>query len=132
VKKKKNDYFFKFINLSFSSIKDIKISVKASQLINVPNGTNKIIRDLPIDSDYIESVNGILSSFRKENRNNSYLIKLPREIEKILSDHSQSIEVRMSCRDSIVGRERTYRRIFYHIDTVIEGQFKYGLSMEIV
>ncbi|MCF7569677.1 hypothetical protein L3X37_15120 [Sabulilitoribacter arenilitoris] len=130
LKKKKSDYFFKFINLSFSSIKEVKISVKATQLMDVPNGTNKIIRELPIDTDYIESVSGIFSSFRKENRNNTYLIKLPREIGKILSDHSQSIEIRMSCRDSVVGRERTFRRIFYHANT-IEGTFKYGLSMKI-
>ncbi|WP_299529057.1 hypothetical protein [Ulvibacterium sp.] len=132
VKKKKYEYYFKFVNLSISSIRDVKILVLAPQMMSVPDGTIKKVKDLPIDIDYIHSVNGFFSSFRKEHRNNTCIIKLPREVENILSDHTQSIEIRISCRDAIVGRENTFIMSFYNENVILEGKFKFGLSTKIV
>ncbi len=125
-------YLLKFINYSFSSVRDIKISVKVVTKQDTFNGINIITEELLINNDHIEFVHGIWSSFRGRNRNNAVQLALTGDIESIIKTYSKFIEVRITCRDSVIGRERIFTKKYIHSSCIVSGHFNYGLSLDIL
>ncbi len=127
------EYVLKFINYSFSGIRDVKISVRRfSSEYTVNGGVNSRVVELLIAPNYVKSIDGIWSALRSETKNNAYQILLPRSIEDLIRDPSKSLEIMVSARDSIVGRERIFIQKYNDLQRdIISGQFKHGLSLKV-
>jgi len=130
---KKKIPVLKFVNYSFSSVNDVHISARIIRRVANSQGRFEMyIENLKLELEYIRSIDGMWGSFRNRVNSNTIRVALPTEILNKVDENESTLELMISCRDSVAGREKTFVHKYHHLKSeIVDGYFQTGRSLEI-
>lgn len=126
-----HEYRFKVVNLSKSYAKNLIVSAQLITIINAPDGPLITTRPLPLTRKDIK----FIAPYNKHDINSTYAVRfrLNCNLEEMWeSDDYTSLEITIFCENEQNGCGKMFQRLYRKKDTIVEGTFKTGKSIEIV
>lgn len=128
----KNEYRIKIVNLSKFFVTNIDMQL---QLVSLSNGNGGVILKV-VNLDMPYKTIKMISPYCKKDENASYAVRfvLPNELENIWKkDETTYIKLLIYCSNEHNNSSHVFEQCYYKKnEVIIDGEFKFGKSLEIV